>query len=326
MDISALNLLTTEKATRMPYTPDSRKRSVEVFFAGDGGIVIFGLAEHYIYWVSESKADDIETNRQIFAQLAQAEPSCYTYDHIAKGLTKYGYDNMMHFYSAILTSADEILPYQKKITDSRRMREPDSPYSDLMQYNLLTPENAAAPKYMPQTGDYLIRVYYADNDEIIIEGVADNNFTRWLSVTKISDTETNRRIFAFLSETVAVEFGHFNLLLRETHYTYEQTKFFYSAELTRAEDIIPQLEQAKERCRKREADSKFMQQLRAYKKKLAYVGKDPVKNYKRKRGLIEKIEGWSYLRCSDRAETRALYNKLVQLGSEQYNAYMTETH
>lgn len=326
MDISALNLLTEEKAGRMPYTPDGRQRSVKVYFAGDGGIVIFGLAQHYVYWVSESRADDPETNRQIFAYLAQAAPSCYTYSHIAEGLTKYGYDSMKHFYSAILTSADEILPYQRKIADSKRIREPDSPYYDLMQYNLLTPEDADIPKYCPGTEDYRIRVYYASNEEIIIEGVADNNFTRWLSVTKIDDMELNRRIIDFLNETVAAEYSHFSKLIKKTAYTYAEAMSCYCAEIQSADEILPQLEHARQLCRQREADPKFMQQLRSYKKKLAYVGKDPVKDYKSKRNLIERIQKWSYLRCSENPQVRALFNELIRLGSSSYNAYMTEIH
>ena len=72
----------------------------------------------------------------------------------------------------------------------------------------------------------------------------------------------------------------------------------------------------------------FIGQLRSYKKKLEAIGngKDPVKNYKRARSLIEKIEGWSYLRCSENPEVRALYDTLIRLGSGLYNAYMTETH
>lgn len=326
MDISARNLLTEEKAGQMPYTPDGRERSVKVYFAGDGGIVIFGLADHYVYWVSESRADDAETNRQIFAYLAQAVPSCFTYHHIAEGLTKYGCDNMKHFYSAILTSADEILPYQKKIAESKRIREPDSPYFDLMQYNLLTPEDADIPKYCPETQDYRIRVYYANNDEIIIEGFADNNFIRWLSVTKIDEMELNRRIIDFLNETVAAEYSHFSKLIKKTAYTYKEAMSCYCAEVQSADEILPQLEHARQRCRQREADPKFLQQLRSYKKKLAYVSKDPVKDYKSKRSLIEKIETWGYLRCSENPKVRELFNELIRLGSSSYNAYMTETH
>ena len=326
MDISELNLLTEEKAEHMPYTPNGRERSAKVYFAGDGGIVIFGLAEHYVYWVSESRADDPETNSQIFAYLAQAAPSCYTYNHIAEGLTKYGYDNMKHFYSAVLTSADGILPYQKKIADSKRIREPDSPYFDLMQYNLLTPEDAEIPKYCPETEDYRIRVYYANNDEIIIEGFADNNFIRWLSVTKIDDMELNRRIIDFLGETVAVEYSHFYKLIKKTAYIYEDAKACYCAEVQSADEILPQREHARQLCRQREADPQFLQQLRSYKKKLASVAKDPVKDYKSKRRLIEKIGAWSYLRCSENPEVRALYDTLVKMGDSSYNAYMTEMH
>ena len=327
MDISGLNILTEKRAQRMLTTPREDDRLIEVFFADDGEIVIFGITSHAdVFWISETRADDIETNRRIFAHIRQMERKHYLSRGFAVGVPKYGYDWMQHRYSAMLTSADEILPFMQKIELSRHIREPESPYYDLMQYNLLTAENAVIPKYCPRTRDYRILVYYADHGEILIEGFADNNFTRWLSVTKIDDMELNRRIIDFLNETVAVEYSHFPDLVAKTAYTYEQAKSCYCAEVQSADEILPQLEHARQLCRQREADPQFLQQLRSYKKKLAYVGKDPVKDYKSKRRLIEKIEAWGYLRCSENPQVRELYNEIIQLGSSSYNAYMTETH
>lgn len=329
MDIAGLNRIDEEHSGKMLFTPPENDRSVKVFFTNGDEVVIFGITStHYVFWSSVTKADDLETNRRIFAYIMQMERPYYLFDLAAKGGQKYGHDQMMHFYSAMLNSADEILPYQQKIKVSRQIREPESPYYDLMQYNLLTPDIADFPTYCPETRNYRIRVYYADNEEIIIEGVADNNFTRWLSVTKRDDAELNRRIFDFLNGTVAVEYGHFYKLLRKTAYTYEQTESFYQAELNSAEEILPQLEHARQLCRQREANPQFIQQLRSYKKKLEAAGKgrDPVKNYKKTRSLIEKIKEWGYLRCSEKAEVRTLYDTLIRLGSGQYNAYMTEVH
>ena len=326
MDISELNILTEQRAERMLTTPREDDRLIEVFFGGDE-IVIFGITSRaYVFWISETRADDIETNRKIFAHIRQMERKHYLHRGFAIKIPKYGYDNMMHFYSAMLTSADEILPFRQKIEMSQHIREPESPYYDLMQYNLLTPADAVIPKYCPETLHYRTRVYYADNGEIIIEGFADNNFIRWLSVTKLDDPELNRRIIDFLNETVAVEYSHFYILIAKTAYTYEQAKSCYCVELTSADEILPQLEHARELCREREADGNFMQQLRSYQKKLTYVGKDPVKDYKKKRSLIEKIGQWSYLRCSENREVRELYDTLMKAGTSQYNAYMTETH
>ena len=326
MDISELNILTEKRAQRMLTTPREDDRLIEVFFGGDE-IVIFGITSRsYVFWISETRADDIETNRRIFAYIRQMERKHYLHRGFAVKLPKYGYDWMQHRYSAMLTSADEILPFMQKIEISRHIREPESPYFDLMQYNLLTPENAVIPKYCPETQNYRIRVYYANNGEIIIEGFADNNFIRWLSVTKIDDPELNRRIIDFLNETVAVEYSQFYLLIKKTAYTYEDAKACYCVEVQSADEILPQLEHARQLCRQREADGKFMQQLRSYKKKLAYVAKDPVKDYKSKRSLIEKISKWSYLRCSENPEVRKLYDTLVKAGYSSYNAYMTEAH
>ena len=326
MDISELNILTEQRAQKMLTTPREDDRLIEVFFGGDE-IVIFGITSHAdVFWISETRADDIETNRKIFAHIRQMERKHYLHRGFAIKIPKYGYDWMQHRYSAMLTSADEILPFRQKIEISQHIREPESPYYDLMQYNLLTPENAVIPKYCPETEDYRTRVYYANNGEIIIEGVADNNFTRWLSVTKIDDMELNRQIVDFLNETVAAEYGWFYILIAKTAYTYEEARACYCVEVQSADEILPQLEIARQRCRQHEADGKFMQQLRSYKKKLAFVAKDPVKDYKSKRRLIEKISKWSYLRCSEHPEVRELYNTLVKMGYSSYNAYMTEIH
>lgn len=327
MDISELNLMNEKHAERMPSVPREDDRRIEVFFPGGEEIVIFGLtSQSYVFWISKTRADDPETNRRIFAHIAQMERKYYLHRGEAVGLPKYGYDGMMHCYSAMLTSAEEILPFRQKIERSRQIHEPESPYFDLMQYNLLAPEDAVIPSYCPRTRDYRIRVYYANNDEIIIEGFADNNFIRWLSVTKIDDMELNRRIIEFLTETVAVEYSHFYILIAKTAYTYKDAKACYCAEVQSADEILPQREHARQLCRQREADPQFLQQLRSYKKKLASVAKDPVKDYKSKRRLIEKIEAWSYLRCSENPEVRALYDTLVKMGYSSYNAYMTEMH
>lgn len=327
MDISELNLMNEKHAERMLSVPREDDRRTEVFFPGGEEIVIFGITSRsYVFWISETRADDLETNRRIFAHIAQMERKYYLHRGQAVGLPKYGYDGMMHCYSAMLTSADEILPFQQKIGRSRQIHAPESPYFDLMQYNLLAPEDAVIPSYCPRTRDYRIRVYYANSDEIIIEGFADNNFIRWLSVTSIRNTELNRRIIDFLNETVAVEYSHFHLLIRHTEYTYDEAKAFYCAEVQSADEIIPHLEQAKARCRACEADGKFMQQLRSYQKKLAVIRSGPIENYQRKQALIERIRSYSFLRCSEDPAVRELYDTLIRMGSEQYNAYMTEAH
>ncbi len=324
MDIAGLNQIGEKHSEKMLFVPGENDRHVKVFFVDDE-VVIFGITTTaYVFWCSVTKADDLETNREIFAYIMKMERTHYLGDYWAEGIVKYGKNRMMHCYSAMLDSADEILPYRQKIAVSQHIREPESPYFDLMQYNLLTPEDAVIPKYCPRTRDYCIRVYYADNEKIIIKGIADNNFIRWLSVTKLDDIELNRRIFAFLHETVASEYGSFSELIQKTAYTYKQAESFYQAELNSADEILPQLEQARQLCRQREANPQFIQQLRSYKKKLAFVGKDPVKDYKRSRSLIEKIKKWSYLRCSDNRQVRELYHSLIEMGYAKYNSYMTE--
>ncbi len=326
MDIAGLNLIGEKHSEKMLFVPGENDRHVKVFFVDDE-VVIFGITTTaYVFWCSVTKADDLETNREIFAYIMKMERTHYLVDYSAEGIVKYGKNRMMYCYSAMLESADEILPFKQKIEVSRHIREPESPYSDLMQYNLLTPEDAVIPKYCPRTRDYSTRVYYANDGEIIIEGFCDNNFDRWLSVTKIDDIELNRRIIGFLNETVAVEYSNFPLLIKKTAYTYEEARSCFCVAVQSADEIVPQLERARQLCRQHEADPQFIQKLRSYKKKLAYVAKDPVKDYKSKRNLIEKLQKWSYLRCSENPTVRELYNTLIRLGTSSYDSYMTEIH
>ena len=47
---------------------------------------------------------------------------------------------------------------------------------DIQKLNCLTPDNAATPKYNPYSGKSCVQVYYANNNKVIIVGVADNNY------------------------------------------------------------------------------------------------------------------------------------------------------
>ncbi len=111
---------------------------------------------------------------------------------------------------------------------------------DIQKLNRLTPDNAATPKYNPYSGKSCVQVYYANNNKVIIVGVADNNYIYWLSVSKMDDIETNRSIFDYIYRLTPTVFGSISKVLEsQTHYSYEQLTSFYSATLTQAEAILP---------------------------------------------------------------------------------------
>ena len=81
---------------------------------------------------------------------------------------------------------------------------------DIAEYNLLTEENASIPKYVPNPAHRINRVYYTDRDEVIIVGIADNNFIFWLSVTGRDDRATNKKIFDHITSIEPTIFGSFS--------------------------------------------------------------------------------------------------------------------
>lgn len=195
---------------------------------------------------------------------------------------------------------------------------------DIRELNCLTLDNASTPKYNPYSGNCCIRVYYADKNKIIIVGVADNNYIYWLSVSKMDDIETNRRIFDYIYRLVPSIFGSIAKVLEtKTNYSYEQLTSFYSATLTQAESILPHYRKIKGLCKAREADGRYIDIMRYYLNILQCRSSAPVSDYEKNERIIELIRSEKYLRLSDNSTVRNLYSELEKHCSDLYNTYMT---
>ena len=193
----------------------------------------------------------------------------------------------------------------------------------LESLNCLTPDVAVTPKYTPNPKFRCIKVYYVDNDDVIIVGEADPNFIYWLSVTKMDDTETNRQIVAYLKQTEPVLFSHDSTVTDEkTRYTYEQLKSFYTVQINDADEIVSMYCVAKQRSSST-SDQRLIAKM---KKQLAILNKcdpDPITDYSRKKALIQQIRSQSALRLSDNPKVRDLYEKLDKRCACIYNTYMS---
>lgn len=195
---------------------------------------------------------------------------------------------------------------------------------DIRKYNCVTPENAAQPKYTPNPADRKAEVYYTDKGQVIIVGVADNNFIYWLSVTRMDDLSTNRAIFAEITANEPKLYGHFYLALEKTKYSYEAVKGMYSAVLRQAEMIVPHYEETKKLCQMREVRGKYIEILRCYLDMLGTTTGDARKDYAQHEALIKLIKSEKYLRLSDNDTVRQLYKQLENRCCRIYQDYMTE--
>lgn len=192
------------------------------------------------------------------------------------------------------------------------------------ELNLLTEENMKIPKYKPNRKFRCIKAYYPNSEDVIIVGEVDPNFICWLSLTKIDDTETNRAIFDYLSQTEPMVFGSDARVVHEAGYTYSQLRSFYMVELTCAEDIVNRRKAGKQKAKNRGKDKQILQRLKSALAALNQVTGDPVADYERNEQLIQQIQSQTDLRCSDNPAVVEAYNRLMERCSDIYNAYMTE--
>ncbi len=192
------------------------------------------------------------------------------------------------------------------------------------KFNCVTPENAAEPRYLPDPADRRIQVYYTGGEQVIIVGVADNNYICWLSVTEMKDLSKNRAIFAEINADKPKLYGHLHTALKKTKYSYEKVKGMYSTVLRQAEMIVPHYEKTRKLCRLREVKGKYIEILRCYQDMLAARTGDACADYERHKVLIELIRSEQYLRLSDNETVRSIYKELEDRCERLYQDYMTQ--
>lgn len=212
------------------------------------------------------------------------------------------------------------------------------------------------PGYAPKLEHRRIDFYYADHNQVLIAGVADNNYIFWLSRTSLDDTDTNAVIFDVIAHAEPTLFGHMYEVVRKLGYRSEDLARFYRDSLVYVGGANPASDdtawqtpfgvryvqsqeryngshfasglrafraQLKRRCAFREADGAYLEIMRWYLEALQKSSGDAVKDYETKRELIDLIHSERYLLCSEHEAVRALYLKLNDRCNSLYDAYMT---
>lgn len=99
MKIDGLNLVNQDTAVTPNYELDGKVNSIIIYLNWMNDLIIIGwIDNNYIYWASKTKADDRETNEQIFNRLANG--SFETVSQTNKALESIGisYDELNRFY------------------------------------------------------------------------------------------------------------------------------------------------------------------------------------------------------------------------------------
>ena len=301
--------------------PDE-KPYIKVFYTSADDIIIAGMiADRGVYWLSVTDAKDESTIRAVFDHVSGIEPKKYADIQAAIANTYYTDEQLKLFHCSLPVTADDIFAYYRKIKDSLSSAGEFGRFAEIQKLNCLIPEK---PNYWPNQKFRCIHAHYAENNDVIIVGFADNNYIFWLSVTKMDDYETNHMIIEYLSMIEPSEFGHVSTALDKTNYTYEQFRWLYYTTITRAEDITELYQQAKSRSGgTREDQNKIISKLQKMMGALSNSG-NPVQNYHKNYDIFQEIWSLKYLRCSDNPKIREMYHQLEMLSNGIYQDYMTE--
>ena len=323
MEIQKHNCITGGEALHEidENSPDE-KPYIKVFYTGADDIIIAGMiADRGVYWLSVTDAKDESTVRAIFDYVSGLAPKKYADIHSVIADTYYTEEQLKLFYYSLPAAADDIFAYYRKIRDSLRASGEFGRFAEIQKRNCLIPKK---PNYWPNPKFRCIHAHYADDNDVILVGFADNNYIFWLSVTKMDDTETNRLIVEYLSMLEPAEFGCVSVALDKTNYAFDQFRWLYYTTITSAEDITERLRQAKSRSGgTRDDQNKIISKLQKMMSALSKSG-NPVQNYQSNYDIFQEIWSMRYLRCSDNPKIREIYHQLELLSSDIYNTYMTE--
>ncbi|HOO06582.1 MAG TPA: hypothetical protein PLH83_08850 [Ruminococcus sp.] len=263
MNLQSFNLI-DPKDKLYPINKQDRiyKPHIKVFFTDHDDVIITGAyALQGVWWLSVTNISEADEIRNIFDYVLKLEPTECANIHSVIRRTNYTDDQLRYFYYILPQTADDIFEYYHRIELSILETEKGGKYYEIQKYDLMDPEK---PNYMPNPRDRLINVYYGEDNDIIIVGVADNCYIYWFSVTKMDDTETNRMILEWLNICVPTKFGHGYIAVKKTRYTYEQIRNFYCAEIKNADEIIQKRKAANARSK---TEGLTIKQMKSYIKK-----------------------------------------------------------
>ena len=326
MEILNLNCISiNDKMYEIDPNNEDEKPYIKVFYTDADDIIIAGMiAYHGVYWLSVTDIKETDTIRKIFAYVSALIPTKCANIHAVIGNTYYNDEQLKLFPYNFPAAADEIFSHYLRIKDSFSLSGAFEKYKDILKYNFLVP---AKPKYMPNPAHRCIQVYYANDNEIMILGVADTCYLYWLSITKMDDIETNRLIVEYISMIEPTVFGSWGFTVDKTKYTYDQFRSFYYTTITCVEDIETHYRRAKNRSGKSNTkDNQLISKLQKYLAVMSQCNDNPMDFYNSHSEMFRDIWSMKHLRCSDNPKLRNLFHQVEQRASNIYNAYMTEAH
>lgn len=211
------------------------------------------------------------------------------------------------------------------------------------RFNLIHSENSIKSNARVEQKDVYFDIYISPDEEVCIIGKLDNNFSCWCSITSVNDTETNAKIFDYITSVKKKIISNEQKVLRsrfdeiknwhrfQMHKREHQLRTMYYSPISPtfissgkifANEIQNFSKQEKEKCEFRLKDLTYKSILATYKKLLSKHSHDDY-YYNQMKPLIKIIESESYLKLCPESEIRALYLECINLSKDLYNRYMT---
>lgn len=221
------------------------------------------------------------------------------------------------------------------------------------EYNLIKDINIVKPNYHPRPEQRSMKGVFISDKEILLFGMADNNYLFWISKTDISDIEKNAEIIDYIlygeyenlassGEEIKVlnrysknrnELYFFNLYLSFdsrgnkiwTSDVYVNIEYGYEKRggRTMANVIANMPQKLVKLSQNREANGTYKIVLKDYLKMMDITLSDPWEDYIRIKDVLDILRQERYLLFSDDYEIREMYCRICDIGDEKYNKYMS---
>ena len=225
---------------------------------------------------------------------------------------------------------------------NRKKLNNDTDFNDIGNLNLLVSEPTVKAKYKPNPSHRRIDFYY-EEDKVFIEGLADNNYTFWLSKTDIADTSINAQICKH------VLYDSFDVYFSTSKYYHElhslfkksiiqasdcvdvkwKTPFGYyigdndNTGLSIAKSLVEFKTEIEKLCEAREAGGNYLSIMQGILEHLSQRTDDPIWDYYTATPWIKIMRDEDYLLCSKNEQFKSLYLQLLKQHSDLYSRYMT---
>lgn len=221
------------------------------------------------------------------------------------------------------------------------------------KYNLITDKNIVKPNYHPRPENRSMKCIFLSDREILLLGMADNNYLFWISKTELSALEMNRDMIEFILygeyENLASGGEEFRVLdrvagKRKALYSVNFYQSFNSRGIKiwssdagisieygdgkgngrlLAKILMELPQKLMKLSTDREAGGSYKMVLRDYLKRMETSLPNPLEDYNRIKGILDILKSERYLLFSADAEVREMYCRLGQLGDDKYNKYMS---